>query len=176
MCIRDRFPRIFTPVAGKSHAPLHSREESHPFVHRSKDGKPSAEKEVKGYSRFGWARSGAYMQAPVGYDRFGYAICSKTGQKSHLRILSDYAEPLKEGDVVGCYIYLPPLPPGKEGEEDGEEGEEKEEEEKEEKGKAEGDERVHQGGGEAGVEGERESKEEKQQPAGGEAKTEGAEG
>ncbi|KAJ1475005.1 hypothetical protein T484DRAFT_1751314, partial [Baffinella frigidus] len=34
---------------------------------------------VPGNSRIGWTRGSAYMQAPIGYDRFGYCLCSSNG-------------------------------------------------------------------------------------------------
>jgi len=47
------------------------------------------------------------VQAPVGYDRFGYALCSQSGEVSHLRRRAPYGAPLRKGDVVGCLIHLP---------------------------------------------------------------------
>ena len=51
----------------------------------------------------------AELQAPVGFDRFGYAFASKTGEKIHNRKTEGLSRPLKTGDVVGCYIHLPDL-------------------------------------------------------------------
>jgi len=47
------------------------------------------------------------VQGPVGYDRFGYALCSQSGEVSHLRRRAPYGAPLRKGDVVGCLIHLP---------------------------------------------------------------------
>ncbi|EKX40071.1 hypothetical protein GUITHDRAFT_113810 [Guillardia theta CCMP2712] len=63
--------------------------------------------QVEGHCRLGWARSGAFVQAPVGYDRFGYAYCSKKGSVVHARLPAAYGRSLTKGDVLGCYIYLP---------------------------------------------------------------------
>jgi hypothetical protein len=65
---------------------------------------------VAGHVRVGWARSQAELQAPVGFDRFGYGVASKTGDKVHLRKLEPlWPRALQAGDVVGCYISLPAL-------------------------------------------------------------------
>jgi hypothetical protein len=63
---------------------------------------------VAGSARIGWARGSAYMQAPIAYDRFGYCICSASGSVVAMRRPRSYGRAMKVGDVVGCYISLPP--------------------------------------------------------------------
>ena len=53
---------------------------------------------IQGHVRMGWARSQAELQAPVGYDRFGYGLASKTGDKVHLRKREPYTRPLNTGE------------------------------------------------------------------------------
>ena len=48
------------------------------------------------------------LQAPLGYDKFGYSWRSLKGTKFHESRGKHYAEEgYKQGDVVGFYIYLP---------------------------------------------------------------------
>ena len=95
-----------------------------------------------GAARVGWATRAAELQAPVGYDKHGYAFRDREGCKVHDALREPYFEkaeekaaattaaaaaaaaeegekeeqkkPLppppvvKQGDVVGCYLHLPP--------------------------------------------------------------------
>jgi len=92
-----------------------------------------------GAARVGWATRAAELQAPVGYDRHGYALRDREGCKVHDALREPYlssslpspwstAAPaategerdessrsapspppsIKQGDVIGCYLHLPP--------------------------------------------------------------------
>jgi len=57
--------------------------------------------------RVGWAQRFATIEAPVGFDEFGYSFRDKTGDKVHLSIPVKYGEPCTQGDVIGLLIELP---------------------------------------------------------------------
>ena len=59
--------------------------------------------------RLGVATIEANLESPVGFDRFGYSYCSKTGNISHGNKQVTYGEPFGPGDVIGLYIRLPPF-------------------------------------------------------------------
>ncbi|KAI7902895.1 uncharacterized protein BX663DRAFT_508795 [Cokeromyces recurvatus] len=60
--------------------------------------------------RIGWARREACLNAPVGYDAYGYGYRDKTGDKLFCSRPSQYGEPFQTGDVIGLYISLPTRP------------------------------------------------------------------
>eukprot|EP01023_Acetabularia_acetabulum_P009550 TRINITY_DN14307_c0_g1_i1.p1 TRINITY_DN14307_c0_g1~~TRINITY_DN14307_c0_g1_i1.p1 ORF type:complete len:386 (+),score=51.10 TRINITY_DN14307_c0_g1_i1:152-1159(+) len=60
-----------------------------------------------GHCRIGWATKKAELQAPVGYDKYGYSYRDVDGSKYNLAWRHEYGEPYKEGDVIGCLIHLP---------------------------------------------------------------------
>ncbi|KNC46111.1 uncharacterized protein AMSG_00229 [Thecamonas trahens ATCC 50062] len=57
--------------------------------------------------RVGWANHRAEINAPVGYDRFGYAVRSRDGAKFNKARGEAYGKPFGPGDVVGLAIHLP---------------------------------------------------------------------
>ena len=63
-----------------------------------------------GATRIGWAQKNANLQAPLGYDKFGYSCRSRKGTKFHESIGKHYSEGYKEGDILGCLISLPDIP------------------------------------------------------------------
>ena len=62
--------------------------------------------------RIGWARRGATLEAPVGFDEYGYCYRDKTGQKVHKSTPIDYGQPFTIGDTIGVLIHLPTHPVG----------------------------------------------------------------
>lgn len=58
-------------------------------------------------ARLGWGQDYANLQAPVGYDKFGYAWRSKKGTKFHESHGKRYSSGYGEGDTVGFMIVLP---------------------------------------------------------------------
>lgn len=48
------------------------------------------------------------MEAPIGYDKYGYSIRDKTGELYHEQRLVPFGEPFGEGDTIGCFLHLPP--------------------------------------------------------------------
>ncbi|KAI9333889.1 hypothetical protein BD770DRAFT_374587 [Pilaira anomala] len=58
--------------------------------------------------RIGWARREACLNAPVGYDGYGYGYRDKTGDKVFCSRPEKYGEPFESGDVIGLFISLPP--------------------------------------------------------------------
>ena len=61
-------------------------------------------------TRIGWAQRYANLQAPLGFDKFGYSIRSRKGTKFHESIGKHYSNGYKEGDYIGCLIELPEDP------------------------------------------------------------------
>ena len=49
------------------------------------------------------------MQAPLGFDKFGYSCRSRKGTKFHESIGKHYSDGYKEGDYIGCLIHLPEI-------------------------------------------------------------------
>ncbi len=60
-----------------------------------------------GHCRLGWCTRKAELQAPVGYDTFGFCYRDVDGSKVSNGLREPYGQPFREGDVVGMYIYLP---------------------------------------------------------------------
>lgn len=58
-------------------------------------------------SRIGWGQDYANLQAPLGYDKFGYSWRSKKGTRFHESIGKRYSESYGEGDTLGFLIILP---------------------------------------------------------------------
>lgn len=58
-------------------------------------------------ARIGWAQKNANMQAPLGFDKFGYSCRSRKGTKFHDSIGKHYSEGYGQGDILGCLIELP---------------------------------------------------------------------
>ncbi|KAF9776738.1 hypothetical protein IL306_005053 [Fusarium sp. DS 682] len=74
-----------------------------------KDGesKPEGGKHV----RIGWARREASLDAPVGFDAYSYGLRDVAGEKVHMSRPKDFfpaGEGIREGDVIGLEIQLPP--------------------------------------------------------------------
>lgn len=68
-----------------------------------------------GHARVGWANNKAELNAPVGFDGYGYGYCDVGGEKVHEARREPYGESYAAGDVIGCYIFIEPLmeqPPG----------------------------------------------------------------
>jgi len=61
-------------------------------------------------TRIGWAQKNANLQAPLGFDKFGYACRSRKGTKFHEAVGKHYCDGYKTGDVLGCMISLPAIP------------------------------------------------------------------
>ncbi|KAF7730001.1 hypothetical protein EC973_003414 [Apophysomyces ossiformis] len=64
-------------------------------------------KSVDPHVRIGWARREACLNAPVGYDAYGYGYRDLTGDKLFCSRPQKYGEPFGVGDVIGLYISLP---------------------------------------------------------------------
>ncbi|CAH1102432.1 unnamed protein product [Psylliodes chrysocephalus] len=58
-------------------------------------------------TRMGWGQDYANLQAPLGYDKFGYSWRSKKGTRFHESAGKHYGEGYGEGDTVGFLIELP---------------------------------------------------------------------
>jgi len=61
-------------------------------------------------TRIGWAQKNANLQAPLGFDKFGYSCRSRKGTKFHEAIGKHYCDGYKTDDVLGCMITLPVIP------------------------------------------------------------------
>ncbi|KAK4524133.1 hypothetical protein GAYE_SCF01G2032 [Galdieria yellowstonensis] len=61
-----------------------------------------------GNVRIGWCTIQADMEAPIGYDKYGYSIRDKTGEIFHEQRLTPFGESFGEGDTIGCLLHLPP--------------------------------------------------------------------
>ncbi|KAI8969733.1 hypothetical protein BDB01DRAFT_855533 [Pilobolus umbonatus] len=57
--------------------------------------------------RLGFSRREACLNAPVGYDAYGYGYRDKTGDKVFCSRPQPYGEPFSTGDIIGLYISLP---------------------------------------------------------------------
>lgn len=53
----------------------------------------------------------ACLNAPVGYDAYGYGYRDRTGEKLFCSRPQKFGEPFETGDVIGLYIRLPPRKP-----------------------------------------------------------------
>lgn len=59
--------------------------------------------------RMGVSRREAALEAPVGFDAYGYGVRDVGGQAVHLsRVKRFMEEPVVTGDVIGFHVYLPP--------------------------------------------------------------------
>lgn len=58
-------------------------------------------------TRLGWGQDYANLQAPLGYDQFGYSWRSRKGTKFHQSGGKHYSSSYGEGDTVGFLIVLP---------------------------------------------------------------------
>ena len=60
-----------------------------------------------GHARLGFGTKQNELQAPVGFDAFGYGYRDVDGSKVHKAKREKYAEAFKEKDVVGMLLHLP---------------------------------------------------------------------
>jgi len=60
-----------------------------------------------GHLRIGWATRRSEINAPVGFDSYGYGYRDLGGCRTHQARCSPYGKPFCEGDVIGMLIYLP---------------------------------------------------------------------
>lgn len=60
-------------------------------------------------TRIGFGQEYANLQAPLGYDKFGYAWRSRKGTKFHQSCGKSYSAGYGEGDTLGFLIYLPEI-------------------------------------------------------------------
>lgn len=58
-------------------------------------------------TRIGWGQDYANLQAPLGYDKFGYSWRSKKGTRFHDSVGKHYSVGYGEGDTLGFMILLP---------------------------------------------------------------------
>ncbi|KOS21547.1 Set1 complex component ash2 [Escovopsis weberi] len=61
--------------------------------------------------RMGWARREASLDAPVGFDAYSYGIRDVSGEKVFMSRPKEFFPPgegIREGDVIGLEIQLPP--------------------------------------------------------------------
>ncbi|RZF45134.1 hypothetical protein LSTR_LSTR000544 [Laodelphax striatellus] len=58
-------------------------------------------------TRLGWAQEYANLQAPLGYDKFGYSWRSRKGTRFHECRGKHYSRGFGEGDILGFLIVLP---------------------------------------------------------------------
>ena len=61
-------------------------------------------------TRIGFAQKNANLQAPLGFDKFGYSVRSRKGTKFHESIGKHYSDGYKAGDILGCMIVMPEMP------------------------------------------------------------------
>jgi len=57
--------------------------------------------------RIGWSQKNGNLQAPLGFDKFGYSCRSRKGTRFHDSIGKHYSDGYGQGDVLGCLIELP---------------------------------------------------------------------
>ncbi|GAB6028371.1 transcription factor, contains a PHD finger motif [Chamberlinius hualienensis] len=58
-------------------------------------------------TRIGWSQPLGNLQAPLGYDKFGYALRSRKGTRFHESRGKSYCSGYGAGDVLGILINLP---------------------------------------------------------------------
>nr|XP_036212893.1 set1/Ash2 histone methyltransferase complex subunit ASH2 isoform X6 [Bactrocera oleae] len=58
-------------------------------------------------TRLGWGQEYGNLQAPLGYDKFGYSWRSRKGTRFHESHGKHYSDAYAEGDVLGFLIDLP---------------------------------------------------------------------
>ncbi|CAH2070954.1 unnamed protein product, partial [Iphiclides podalirius] len=61
-------------------------------------------------ARLGWGRRYANLQAPLGYDKFGYSWRSRKGTRFHESRGKHYSNGYGEGDTLGFLVVLPDSP------------------------------------------------------------------
>lgn len=59
------------------------------------------------HTRIGWGQEFANLQAPLGYDKFGYSWRSRKGTRFHESHGKHYSAGYVEGDTLGFLIVLP---------------------------------------------------------------------
>ena len=64
-----------------------------------------------GHARLGFVTNQAELNAPVGFDGWGYGYRDLAGSKMHKGRREAYAEGFQEGDVIGMVIHLPKSDP-----------------------------------------------------------------
>merc|ERR1712168_1366606 len=57
--------------------------------------------------RIGWSQQSANLQAPLGYDKFGYSWRSRKGTRFHQSRGKHYSDGYTKGDVLGFILHLP---------------------------------------------------------------------
>lgn len=62
-------------------------------------------------TRIGWGQEYANLQAPLGYDKFGYSWRSRKGTKFHGSNGKKFSPGYGEGDTLGFLICLPETGP-----------------------------------------------------------------
>lgn len=67
------------------------------------------------HCRLGFSTARGDIEAPVGYDWFGFAYRDADGAAVHQSVRRAYGAPFGPGDVVGMLIRLPALPPPRDG-------------------------------------------------------------
>nr|CAG4636886.1 EOG090X03NS [Ceriodaphnia reticulata]SVE72844.1 EOG090X03NS [Ceriodaphnia reticulata] len=63
-------------------------------------------------TRIGFAQAYGNLQAPLGYDKFGYSWRSRKGTVFHESLGKHFSQGYCEGDVLGILIELPDIPSG----------------------------------------------------------------
>ncbi|XP_011205244.2 set1/Ash2 histone methyltransferase complex subunit ASH2 isoform X4 [Bactrocera dorsalis] len=58
-------------------------------------------------TRLGWGQEYGNLQAPLGYDKFGYSWRSRKGTRFHESHGKHYSDAYAEGDILGFLIDLP---------------------------------------------------------------------
>lgn len=62
-----------------------------------------------GAVRLGWGLRRSDLEAPVGFDAYGFSIRDRSGEFVHRSLRTKYAVPFGKNDVIGCRIHLPAL-------------------------------------------------------------------
>lgn len=62
-------------------------------------------------TRIGWGQEFANLQAPLGYDKFGYSWRSRKGTRFHKSHGLKFSASYGEGDTLGFLICLPETGP-----------------------------------------------------------------
>lgn len=60
-------------------------------------------------TRLGWSQEFANLQAPLGYDKFGYSWRSRKGTRFHESHGKHYSSGYAQGDTLGFLIILPEI-------------------------------------------------------------------
>eukprot|EP01119_Soliformovum_irregulare_P022789 TRINITY_DN7858_c0_g1_i1.p1 TRINITY_DN7858_c0_g1~~TRINITY_DN7858_c0_g1_i1.p1 ORF type:complete len:532 (-),score=115.22 TRINITY_DN7858_c0_g1_i1:15-1610(-) len=60
-----------------------------------------------GHTRLGWSTEKGDVQAPVGYDVYGYSYRDKAGDRFHVSRGTTYGKPYGPGAIIGFHINLP---------------------------------------------------------------------